>query len=578
MAGAGTNHAMAVTRGEKLADEMTGADVRDTAITYDEFLTSSYAYEMKRRLDYYNGNQFMFDPTMTDNLPIGSQITPSEWNSAMSGYGWEDIKAMLPDATREQCISPVGIPFVTIVIDNKQVVYTVPPEKRTIYKNDKPEEDESKLLGKIYAACKHDHLADQLCKWTGLFDTAFQFIGWDDRNKRIVKRNLKPFEVFVIPSIEAPDDLQHPDCFVAIAQLDQGMTDREAPQREIVWQCWWKNRMWYEASPRAEYQDPGLTKPGTLPNPYRDLNGNAVKPVIVAHSREATSIYFEGTDNLVLLNQRLDRDLTSISHTMEFQGFAFLVFTGMDATEIKGISPSAGSTAALPMGAEAEYLHPVVQIGEFFAAIVNKARAFARLVGIDPELVDPKVDVQSGVSKAHGRRALAERREEQFPKWVPYERESYWITSIVWNYHTKGKKPLTVVPRFDDALSDDTWHIEVIFGELDPVVDPLADTQEKLQKLKSHLITRAEILASERRISAAAAEALAKEIKETNEKDGVVPDFAPQVARIGQPGNRPTNPNRPADKTGGNITGSSGNTPIKRPPQAATPSKGSGTT
>lgn len=569
----GTKHALEMTRGENLVDEMTGAETRDSAITYDEFITSSYANEMKRRLDYYNGNQFMFDPTACD-IPESGSITPEEWNASMSGYGWDDIKAMLPDATREQCIHPVGIPFVTIVIDNKQVVYTVPPENRTLYKNGEPVNDASDLLKKIYDSAKHDHLADQLCKWTGLFDTAFQFVGWDARNRRIVKRNLKPYEVFVIPSIEAPDDLQHPDCFVAIAQLDQGITDLTSLQSEIVWQCWWRDRFWYETSPRAEYKDPAMTKKGTMPNPYRDVNGNPVKPILVTHSSESTAVYYEGTDNLVLLNQRLDRDLTSISHTMEFQGFSMLVFTGMDVAEIKGISPSAGGAAALPMGAEANFLHPAVQIGEFFGAVINKARAFARLVGIDPELVDPKVDVQSGVAKAHGRRALAERREEQFPKWRPYERESYWLTATVWNYHSKTKK-LPEIPRYDDAGSDETWHVEVVFGELDPVVDPLADAQKIQTDLKNNLITRSMVLQSRCRISEDAADKLAEKIKKINEKDGIVADFNAAQGRIGQPGNRPTNMARPADKTGGNVTGSSGNIAIRA---TARPSPGTGTT
>lgn len=577
MAQSGAFHQMAITKGERLAEEATGSDVRDSAITYDEFLTSGYSNTMKRRLDYYNGNQFMFDPTCS--LFQGEDMTPEQWNSAMSGYGWDDIRAMLPDATREQCIHPVGIPFVTVVVDNKQVVYTVPPETRTIYKNDQPQEKESALLRRIYSGSKHDYLADQLCKWTGLFDTAFQFVGWDPRNKRIVKRNLKPFEVFVVPAEEDPTDLQHPECFVAIAQLCSGLTDRDAASEEIVWQCWYQDRFWYETSPRAEYKDLELTVPGTMPNPYRDVYGNPVKPILVTHSSETTEMYYQGSDNLVLLNQRLDRDLTSVSHTMEFQGFALLMFTGMDPSEIKALSPSAGSASAIPIGASADYLHPVVQIGEFLAAVINKARGFARLVGIDPELVDPKVDVSSGVSKAHGRMALAERREEQFPKWIPYEREAYWLTSIVWNYYNTATLP--EIPRFEYAGDDNSWHLEVVFGELDPVVDPLADAQKIQTDLHNNLVTRPMVLQSRCRISRPAAEKLAEEIKKYNEADGILPPGSPGnpdpgtgMTRIGQPGNRPTNFNRPADKTGGNVTGSSGNQTITRTPR---PNAGAGT-
>lgn len=553
-----------MTTGERLADKMTGENVRKHAITYDEFITSSYAREMHRRFEYYEGRQFRQNPTMVSDADLYSStgaITPETWNASLSGYGWEDIKSMLPDATREQCIHPTGIPFVNIIIDNKQVVYTVPPESREVYKNGKAVEKSSKLLDKVYQGCNHDGLADQLCKWTGLFDTAFQFIGWDPRNKRLVKRNLKPYEVFVIPSAENPTDLQHPDAFVAIAQLDIGLTDREAPQREVIWQCWHKDRFWYETFPRSEYKDLGLTKPGTNPNPYRDAAGNPVKPILSVHSKEATDIYYQGADNLVLLNQRLDRDLTAISHTMEFQGFALLAFEGMDPEEVRGMSPSAGGAVALPNGAKASYVHPVIQMGEFLNAIISKARAFARMVGVDPELVDPKVSAGSGVSKAIGRRALAERREEQFPKWLPYERESYWLTAIVWNYHAANQK-LDDMPRYDSADDTDVYKIEVIFGELDPVVDPLAEAQKLQTELKLNLITRAEVLASRRRISPEAAETLAKEIKDINEADGISIDVNAAPMRLGQPGNRPTNPDRPADKVGGNITVGSGNSPI----------------
>lgn len=252
-----------------------------------------------------------------------------------------------------------------------------------------------------------------------------------------------------------------------------------------------------------------------------------------------------------------------------------LMFTGMDVAEIRSISPSAGSAAALPQGATAEYLHPAVQIGEFFSAVINKARAFARMVGIDPELVDPKVEVSSGVAKAHGRRALAERREEQFPKWIPYERESYWITAAVWNYYAKGDKQLPAIPRYDTATEDDAWHIEVVFGELDPVVDPLADAQKIQTDLKNNLITRPMVLQARCRISAAAAEILAKKIKDYNSDDGLVPDFNSVQARIGQSGNRPMNMDRPKDKTGGNISGSDGNNSINL---QARPNNGAGTT
>lgn len=560
-----------MTMGERLAGkfEPTDGDTRRNKWSYEQYTESSYAYEMRRRFDYYNGQQFVFDPTIQANDALGQNITPAEWNAAMGGYGWADIRSLLPQVTTEQCIHPVGIPFVSTVIDNKQVVYTVPPETRTVFFGKKPDPEGSKLLAEINRAANHDAASDQLCKWTGLFNTAFQFIGWDKRYRRITKRNLLPWQVYVIPAAEDPSDLQHPDCLVAIAQQDKGLTDNTKLGEKITWQVWWDDKFWYEQTPGYEFKDPGLTVRGTNPNPYKDKDKNPVKPVLLTHSDESDEIYYLSSDNLVLLNQRIDRDFTALSYASEFQGFAIFAVEGMEPAEIAAQPFAAGAAFAMPTGANAQFLHPLSPVGEMLNAAVKKVRTFARMCGIDPEIVDPEVKATSGVSKSHGRRVLAERREEQFPKWLPYERESYWITSTVWNYHQKLGKKLEVIPRYQEIGEESPFSIEVVFGELEPTVDPLAEIYTALAKMKANLMTRAEFLQADRRISEEAAEALADEIKKANEKDGIIADFSPGSARVGQPGNRPQNMDRPPDKTGTGTTAFSGNDKVGAKPVIA---------
>lgn len=557
--------------GERLAGKTspTDGDTRHNKWSYEQFLNSPYAYEMSRRYDYYNAQQFVFDPTIQANDALGSVVTPQDWNAAMGGYGWADIRSLLPQVTEEQCIHPVGIPFVSTIIDNKQVVYTVPPETRTVFLGGEPQEDVSKLFEEINKAGEHDKAADQLCKWTGLFNTAFQFVGWDPRYKRVTKRNLLPYQVYVIPAAEDPGDLQHPECLVAIAQQDRGMTDNTKFGEKTIWQVWFGDKFWYEETPGYEFQDPSLTKRGTKPNPYKDKDGNPVKPIIITHSTETDEVYYQSSDNLVLLNQRIDRDFTAISYAGEMQGFAIFAVEGMEPSEIAAQPWAAGAAFAMPTGSNAQFLHPLTPVGEMLNAAIKKVRTFARMLGIDPEIVDPEVKATSGVSKSHGRRVLAERREEQFPKWIPYERESYWLTSIIWNYHQKlgNDKKLPVIPRFQEIGEEKAFSLEIVFGELEPTVDPLAEIQTTLSQLKANLITRVEWLMQDRRISREAAEALAKQIKEINEADGIVADFAPGSARIGGPGNPPTNPNRPGDKTGGNTTAFSGNVSLANRPK-----------
>lgn len=549
-----------LTTGERLArTTSTDGDVRHQKWSYDQFLESSYAYEMRRRFDYYNAQQFMFDPTVQAVEAFGQSVTPAEWNAAMGGFGWADIRSMLPQVTTEQCIHPVGIPFVPTIVDNKQVVYTVPPESRTVFFGERPDDAATKLLSEINQGAGHDEAADQLCKWTGLFDTAFQFVGWDPRYRRVVKRNLLPHQVFVVPDADAPGDLQHPECLVAILQQDTGMTDTSNLSKKPVFQVWYNDRFWYEEAPGFEFKDPDLTVRGTNANPYKDTYGYPVKPIIVTHSTETDEVYYKGSDNLVLLNQRIDRDFTALSYAAEYQGFAIFAVEGMEPSEIAAQPWAAGAAFGMPPGTKAQFLHPLTPTGELLNAAIKKVRTFARMMGIDPEIVDPEVKATSGVSKSHGRRVLAERREEQFPKWLPYERESYWITSIVWNYHQKIGKMLPVVPRFKEIGDSAPFYLEVVFGELEPTVDPLAEIYTALAKMKANLLTRVEWLMADRRISREAAIALAEDIKRANEDDGIVADFTEQAGRIGQPGNRPQNMDRPADKTGGNVTAFSGN-------------------
>lgn len=555
---------------DSLVSPFSTTPEREGFISYDEFVTSSYTEEMKRRYDYYMGNQLIFDAGVLSSDSTRPP-SPTTWNSAWSGYGWADIRAMLPEIVENQLIHPVGIRFVTTVVDNRQVVYTVPPESRQVFFGEKEDPEASRLLSAVYRACAHDLKADQLCKWTGLFDTAFQQVGWDPLNDVPVKRNLRPFEVYVAPSIEAPADLQHPDCLVAIAQRDQGITlqDTIARNLDLTWQVWHGAEFWYERSPGNPFRDAACTMPGKNPNPYRDARGRPIKPLLVTHSApDAPNVYYVSSDDLVIMNQRLDRLLTALSYTMEFQGFSVPFASGMNPEEVATQPWSPGAPWVSPdPNADLKFVHPVTQMGEYLSAIVKMARVFARMESIDPELVDPEVRIASGVSKAHGRRALAERREEQFPRWVPYERESYWITSAVWNYHRPSGAPaLPIVSRFDGVVVDerDRFHLEVVFGEIEPVVDPLADTYDSITKLKANLITRADIIAAERRVPAEVAKKMADDIKKANMDDGIISDFSPASARIGQSGNRPSNPERPADKTGGNVTGFSGNTSIGR--------------
>lgn len=545
--------------------------LRNGQMDYITWMESSYTCEMQRRQAYYEMNQVQSDAASLRSLET-EYIVPSDWNLAHSGPGWEDIRAMLPDATAETCVKPVPTNYAQVITDNRAVVYDEAPERREIIVNKKPDEKATDALGLIYTGCMHDLVSKYLCRWSSLFGTAFQVVSYDKDEECIVKTNVEPYRVRVI----APDgvtNLQNPEVIVSIAQDLITLGDIAQDRGNLhVWQVWWRDMWWYEAVEGSPFQDIDLTIPGYNTNPFKDNKGRPVKPILVVHDNPTvTKIHEPGSDILILQNQVVDRMYTGNAHTMEYQTFAVPVITGADLEEVESQPYSAGAPQVYRNeNTKFQFAHPAAPIGESVGATTKITRTFARLHKVDSELVDGESTVQSGVSRAQSRTALTERRNEEFPKWHIYERESYWLTSIVWNVFNPGDK----LPVPDRKLRPAAKVVEVLvqFGELDLAIDPLSESATITADLGNDLISRPEVIAARRRIPLARAELIHKKIKEQNEKDkpkeemlGGIPGKGKpgETPRIGQSGNRPTNlTERDKSKVGGNTTSASGNVSI----------------
>ena len=160
------------------------------------------------------------------------------------------------------------------------------------------------------------------------------------------------------------------------------------------------------------------------------------------------------------------------------------------------------------------------------------------------------------------RTALVERRNQEFPKWNVYERESFWISIIVWNaFHPS--QTLAVPDRYPRPNGVD---IEMLiqFGDVDLSVDPLTEATVIDMYLRNDLITRADVIASNRRVPIQRATEILKQIQEQNQKDKPEPTslLKETTPRIGQNGNRPMVNERDRSKTGGNTTSGTGNITI----------------
>lgn len=537
--------------------------LRNGQMDYITWLDSAYTCEMVRRKAYYEMNQVQSDAAALRALET-EYITPANWNMAHSGPGWEDIRAMLPDATAETCVKPVPTNYAQVIVDNRAVVYDESPERREIIIGDKPDEKATENLGLIYDACLHDLVSKYLCRWTSLFGTAFQVISYDEDEECLVKTNVEPYRVRVI----APDgvtNLQHPEVVVSIAQDLTTLGDM-AGNNLHVWQVWWRDMYWYETVEGQPFMDIELTDPGVNKNPFKDSKGRSIKPILVVHDNPTvTKIHEPGSDILILQNQVVDRMYTGNAHTMEYQTFAVPVITGAELEEVESQPYSAGAPQVYRSDlTKFQFAHPAAPIGESVGATTKITRTFARLHKVDSELVDGESTVQSGVSRAQARTALTERRNEEFPKWKVYERESYWISSIVWNVFNPDAK-LPVCDR-KPRPGPKTLVLLVQFGEMDLAIDPLSASATVTADLGNNLVSQPEVIAARRRIPLARAKLIHQEIKKQNEEDKPKEDLLmgqKPVPRIGQSGNRPTNLNeRDKSKTGGNTTSASGNVSI----------------
>lgn len=540
--------------------------LRDGHMDYVTWLMSAYAYEMQRRKAYYEMTQVETDAAALAGLDE-SYITPSDWDAAHSGPGWSDLRAMLPDAMQETCVKPVMTNLCQVIIDNRQVVYDTQAESREVIVDGKVDEKATADLKIVYDACAHDLASKQLCKWTGLFSTSFQCITYDEYEDRIVKTNLEPYKVYVIDTPAARGNLQHPETLVAIAQDLEDVTEIEPEDENLVtWQVWWRDMWWYETTEGIPFKDIDLTESGFNLNPFRDNKGRPVKPILVTHdSPTVTRIHEPGSDILVNQNQVIDRMLTAAAHTIEYQNFAVPVITGAEIEEVESqpYSPGAPQVYRNP-DTNFTFAHPAAPIGETIGADTRIMRTFARLHSIDPEMVDPETKVQSGVSRMQARTALVERRNQEFPKWLIYERESWWLTAIVWNaFHDSNK---ILVPDRFPVPGAKQYEILVQFGEDDLSVDPLTDATVIKMYIENDLLTRPEAIALNRRIPLKRAEMLHEKIKARNEKDKPEPEESLMKAttpRIGQSGNRPMTDERDKSKTGGNTTSGTGNISIR---------------
>jgi len=520
----------------------------------------TYNSEMIRRHEYYNGVQFVQDANVIRDMTV---IDTATWNESWTGPGWDDIKAMLPQTILRCNIQPVSTRYTRSITNAVATVYAVNVRGRRVMRDGEYDPEGTKRVAGVYEAANHNATADTFCKYVRLFDCCFQFYWWNERRKRFQIINIPPYNVYVVQSPDDPMDIQHFDAKVSIVTPTPQFSGAEREQLRVqVWEGW---HYWFEDINGVKIKGSERVNPYFVPDdngkvapkghPFEGEMGYPVKPIAAMQQEEGDTLFPWASDHLVQQNQRLDRDLTGISYTQERQGFASLVLSGLMPEDVQQLVISQGAPIMLgDSEASADYIHPVAPVGEAMSVAIKKARLAAKAEGVDPETVDPDSKVVSGVSRAQMRRDLMELRERQFKLWTTYERECYWLMSTIWNTHNEDHRQLPAIPRDKDPFGEDEWDVQTEFGDLEPVVDPLADTLTLKNLMEMNLTNGVEILMHRRRVTKPVAEQIYAENKLRN-----VDLNLQAVERTGQSGNRPETDE--PDKPGGNISAAAGNVP-----------------
>lgn len=560
---------------DSLWDDRSAKAIRDSVHNHDTFQWTAYCAEMRERLVYFRGNQVVQNPNpLVNHTAAGSELV-DVWNSSLSGPGWDDIRVALNETSRNAPIHPEAVPFLQKVIRNIAVVYSKPVRSRTLTTGGDPDKDASKLLAEVYAAGKRGLLDNHFCQWVHLFDTAFMYFGWDAARQTVRPRVLAPWQVFVEPDVDDPSDLQSLDCKVRILMEDPPQHIEEL-DGTLTWQVWQGDEFWYERGDRgdARFEDRDCTIQGSMANPYRDKDGRPVKPILVQHSAPSDDIYYVGDHLKVIANKAIDRMMTGLGSTLKWSSFAVPVFQGLDQDEINGavLSPMTPLALSQP-DSNFKFERPASPLGETMQVIVRKARMYARLHDMDPEEVDPESKVMSGSARMMSRVSLQERRDNLVPLWMPYERESAWLTCVVWNAHRpqgdgnpSALPALPAIRRFKRPGDPEGYELETTFGDMSVAADPLADAMAVKMRCEMGLQTPADQIATERGVSIDSAKDIHKANVEYNEATAPSVTFADiargrsnadKPGRIGGPGNPPLKPDEPG--RGDNVAVGSGN-------------------
>jgi len=205
--------------------------------------------------------------------------------------------------------------------------------------------------------------------------------------------------------------------------------DRSGRNEEIEYDLWTA-----ETYQRLDYRGYILEE---QPNPY------GVIPFIPVFSHTPTDTFWlPGANDLMAVQDELNRRLTALSFTADLQGFGVAVAKG--ATGRDGKAPDLnfgpGQYLGLPEGADFSFAAPNAPIQDILNMIDFLLKQAAICNGLSAASMSTNPTAESGISKLVGNSELEEQRRDQIALFAGYEQQLFAMFRTVWNVHNPQRQ------------------------------------------------------------------------------------------------------------------------------------------
>ena len=166
-------------------------------------------------------------------------------------------------------------------------------------------------------------------------------------------------------------------------------------------------------------------------NPY------GVLPFVPAFSQVPTDFWLPGANDLMMVQDAINKRLSDIWHTLDFQSFGvgFIKGAHKDKRPSSTVDLGPGSLLFLPENGEVGFASPDAPVEASLAAIEFLMKQAAITNGLPAASMSLDPTEQSGISRIVGNAELEEQRRDDIAMFAKVEQQLFGIFRTVWNVH-----------------------------------------------------------------------------------------------------------------------------------------------